>query len=273
MAEQSNRNPADFWRSFAGWYTTHVEKGTTKLNIAMLPFLELEADSVVLETACGGGNGIEVLLASTPATQIIGTDFSETMLEIARSKLGEGVNLQQADNQALPFEDSSFSHYISNLSLHVVPDSAKMLAEAFRVLRPGGLCAVSVLGKENFFAYLCMKVEASCRSRGLAPQEPKLLRLADPIDVLRLISEAGFIQPLYFSEFHQYPLKSPQAVVDLISTLPAVTALKTASPEHYQEVLEMMTRDVEAHIIGKSKAFELEGVIFIMRKPTESLEH
>jgi ubiquinone/menaquinone biosynthesis C-methylase UbiE len=233
----------------------------------MLPFLELEADSVVLETACGGGNGLQLLLASTPATQIIGTDFSDTMLDITRSRLGAGVNIQQADNQALPFEDSSFSHYISNLSLHIVPDPAKMLAEAFRVLRPGGLCAVSVLGSESSFADLIMKVIASCRSRVSASEEPKVLSLTDPSKVLSLISEAGFIQPLYFTEFYQFPFNSPQAMVDLLSTLPAANPLKITSPEHYQEVWEMMTREVEALMIGRSKAFELQGLIFLMRKP------
>jgi ubiquinone/menaquinone biosynthesis C-methylase UbiE len=219
-----------------------MEKGSTKAYVAMLPFLELEADSVVLETACGAGNGIEVLLASTPATQIFGVDISEGMLELARSRVGDRVNIQRGNNEALPFEDSSFSHYISSFSLHSVPDPAKMLAEAYRVLRPGGICAVIVLGSESSLVKLSYKVADFGGRKVPDPEVRSRFHLTDPSKVLSLISETGFVQPLYFSEFYQFPFNSPQAVVDLLSTLPAPNALKTASPEHYQEVLEIIIR-------------------------------
>jgi ubiquinone/menaquinone biosynthesis C-methylase UbiE len=255
------------WDSFAGWYTTYMERGSTKFYTAMLPFLELGADSVVLETACGGGNGIELLLSSTQATQIFGVDISAGMLDIARSRMGDRANIQQGDNQALPFEDSSFSHYISNLSLHIVPNPAKMLAEAFRVLRPGGVCAVSVLGTENSFIKLSHKLTAFSSKQAPDPEVRSHFHLNDSSKVLSLISEAGFTQPLHFSEIYQFPLKSPQAIADLFGSSPATKVLETSDPEHFQEAKALALREAEALILGEHRLFEQHGVVYIMRKP------
>jgi hypothetical protein len=99
------------------------------------------------------------------------------------------------------------------------------------------------------------------------PEVRSRFHLTDPSKVLSLISEAGFIQPLYFSEFYQYPFKSPQAIADLLCTYPTVAAIETVDAEHYQETKAMALREAEAHIIGEHRLFEHHGVVYIMKKP------
>lgn len=65
------------------------------------------------------------------------------MVDEARRR-NPGVEFRVADAHSLPFEDGSFDVVLSNLTVHHLGDPDKFLAEAFRVLRPGGRLAFTV---------------------------------------------------------------------------------------------------------------------------------
>jgi ubiquinone/menaquinone biosynthesis C-methylase UbiE len=92
----------------------------------------------VLEIAIGTGRNFGFYPADVRLT---GIELSPTMLEIARRRaedLGRAADLREADAQALPFEDNTFDTIVCTLSLCSIPDDRKAVAEAKRVLRPGG---------------------------------------------------------------------------------------------------------------------------------------
>ncbi len=79
---------------------------------------------------------------------ITSVDFSEEALSHARvnvdkAGIGERVTLRQADATALPFEDTSFDNVLIWGVLMHIPEVKKALAEAARVLKPGGKLALS----------------------------------------------------------------------------------------------------------------------------------
>lgn len=108
----------------------------------------LPPGSLILETGCGLGNdGLELLRSGYC---LVETDVSPGQLAEARrlhreSGFGERSLHLLADASRLPFADASFDGILMVASLHHLPDPAGALAEARRVLRPGGLL---VLGTE-----------------------------------------------------------------------------------------------------------------------------
>jgi ubiquinone/menaquinone biosynthesis C-methylase UbiE len=97
-----------------------------------------QADGEVLEIAVGSGRNLKFYLEGISLTAI---EFSEEMLDLARrqaAELGREVDLRLGDAQELDFPDESFDTIICTLALCTIPDPAKALAEANRVLRPGG---------------------------------------------------------------------------------------------------------------------------------------
>jgi ubiquinone/menaquinone biosynthesis C-methylase UbiE len=95
----------------------------------------------VLEIGSGSGAMAAELLARFPDIRLTATDYDDSMVEVARDRLGEfgeRVEVQQADATQLPFDDESFDAVLSFIMLHHVMDWEKALAEAVRVLRPGG---------------------------------------------------------------------------------------------------------------------------------------
>jgi ubiquinone/menaquinone biosynthesis C-methylase UbiE len=97
-----------------------------------------QARGQVLEIAIGTGLNLPFYPANV---EITGIEISPSMLEIARRRaqsLGRQVNLIVGDAQALPFPDQRFDTVVCTIALCSLPDERQAVAEAWRVLRPGG---------------------------------------------------------------------------------------------------------------------------------------
>lgn len=98
----------------------------------------------VLDVGCGTGPVSRELARRLPAAQIIGIDPSPVFLATAR-KLAAGfpyLSYLEGDGRQIPCAANSFDVVIFHTTLSHVPHPDIALAEAFRVLRPGGALAV-----------------------------------------------------------------------------------------------------------------------------------
>lgn len=85
----------------------------------------------------GSGTGVNVDLYPPTVTELICSEPEEPMARRLRAKHPQ-VTVVGASAQALPFDDAAFDTVVATLVLCTVPDPAGALAEAARVLRPGG---------------------------------------------------------------------------------------------------------------------------------------
>jgi ubiquinone/menaquinone biosynthesis C-methylase UbiE len=97
-----------------------------------------QAEGDVLEIAVGTGRNLPFY---DEGLRLTGIEVSPAMLDIARRRarrLGRDVDLRVGDAQALDLPDERFDTVVCTLSLCTIPDDRAAVAEAFRVLRPGG---------------------------------------------------------------------------------------------------------------------------------------
>lgn len=142
----------------------------------------------------GSGGGIDVLLSARrvgPTGKAYGLDMTDAMLELARKNAAEaGVeNLEFLKGQIedIPLPDASVDVIISNCVVNLSGDKRRVLAEAFRVLKPGGRLAISdvvVRGDVPTEVRRSMELWIGCVAGALEEQE-----------FLRLLDETGFTSP------------------------------------------------------------------------------
>ena len=98
----------------------------------------------------GSGAGADVLISARrvgPTGKAIGLDMTDEMLELARQNAADAdidnVEFLKGYMEEIPLPDNSADVVISNCVINLAADKRKVLAEASRVLRPGGRFAIS----------------------------------------------------------------------------------------------------------------------------------
>lgn len=98
----------------------------------------------------GSGGGIDVLLSARrvgPTGFVYGLDMTEEMLDLARRNAAqagaENVEFLRGHIEDVPLPDGAVDVVISNCVVNLSPDKPAVLAEAFRVLAPGGRLGIS----------------------------------------------------------------------------------------------------------------------------------
>jgi arsenite methyltransferase len=151
---------------------------------------ELKPGERVLDL--GSGGGIDVLLSARrvgPTGFVYGLDMTDAMLELAeRNRVEaniENVRFLKGVIEAIPLPDNTVDVVISNCVINLSADKGQVLREAYRVLSPGGRCAVSdivFLGQFPQAIRSDLEAWAGCIAGALEEETYR-----------HLLAEAGFI--------------------------------------------------------------------------------
>ena len=183
----------------AGWTTKDADayhglagRVTSRVAGPLLDAAGVGRGTRVLDVATGPG--YVAVQAAAHGAEPTGLDFSDTMLAYARAH-APGIEFVHGDATALPFDDESFDAVVAAfLLLHLgTPEHA--VAEAARVLRPGGRAAFSVWDMPARGRWVGVFFEAVLAAGAQPPQElpigPPFFRLADDAEFRSVLERAG----------------------------------------------------------------------------------
>lgn len=104
-----------------------------------IDLLGLQPGERLIVIGCGTGADLPFV---PEGVQVLATDLTPAMLEQARAHERPGIEFRVMDALALDLPDGGFDAAVLHMVLEVVPDPARCLAEAARVLEKGGRLAV-----------------------------------------------------------------------------------------------------------------------------------
>jgi ubiquinone/menaquinone biosynthesis C-methylase UbiE len=236
----------DFER--AGWESVVAEYagGFGDLTIqSIAPLLDaVGAAPGVRLLDVASGPGYVAAAAAARGAIATGVDFSEAMVAEAAKRYAK-VEFRRGDAEALPFAENSFDAVTMNFGLLHLAHPDRALAEAHRVLRPGGSFAFTVWAKPEETAGFGITLGA-IQTHGTfsvpLPEGPPFFRFSDWAESARALKAAGFIAPEFKKIPQTWRLPSVDALFDVMRTATVRTAglIGYQAPEALRSIPVMM---------------------------------
>lgn len=184
-----------------GWERrrTEIEELSSPVREWLLRALDPRAGNTVLELAAGAGDtGFDAAEIVGPSGRLICTDVSPAMLAVARRR-GEERGVANAqyrvmDAQRIELTADSVDGVLCRFAYMLMPDPAGAIAEAQRVLRPGGRLALAVWGPPDRNPIFAIIATALVSRGHLPPPEPGpgIFSMGAARRTSTLLAEAGF---------------------------------------------------------------------------------
>jgi ubiquinone/menaquinone biosynthesis C-methylase UbiE len=169
----------------SGLFGKFIGNGMAKRNIYdaqwTVSVLDIQPQQRVLEI--GFGPGVSTQLVAEKASQgfVAGIDHSQTMVQAASQRNAQAIRtgrmeLKQGEVGSLPYPDESFDVALSLHSIYFWQNPVECLREIKRVLKPGGILAITILPKNKWVQDL----------------DPNAMTLYFGNDIASMFSEAGY---------------------------------------------------------------------------------
>ncbi|HTU80506.1 MAG TPA: class I SAM-dependent methyltransferase [Candidatus Acidoferrales bacterium] len=230
----------------------------------------------VLDLGCGGGYLMHDLLAAcSPTATFDGVDMCEAEIEVARAAFPAEprVRFQRGRAEALASPDASYDAVAAHQFFNFLPDPYPALAEAHRVLRPGGTLIFAANQATKYFpdivAQRLFRAAADVVVGHFPDYRPAKTydeRIYQDAGILELLRDAGFDPETVTIEKYSFGAAlTPQEAAAVVARFYIV-----ASTPYVDEVLaaaESLSRSIAAENGSDRVAFELPFRIVRARKP------
>lgn len=170
--------------------------------------------SKILDLCCG--HGVVAAELYDRGASIVGLDFSEAMIDLAKASV-PGVEFVQGDALAMDFPDQRFDAVTIGFGVPHFPDQLRGLTEAARVLKPGGRIAFSIWrgkGSQGTFGWLFDAVGRLGDPSITLPPGPDAHILVERPEAEAMMQEAGFVDTEVTDLDTQLLVPEPEALFD-----------------------------------------------------------
>lgn len=237
------------WERAAEFYGDAFGSLTTQTAEPMIDAVGAAPGTSLLDVA--SGPGFVAGAAAARGAAVTGLDFAAAMVAEARRRW-PALTFREGDAEALPFADGSFDAVVMNFGmLHLAqPDTA--IAEAHRVLRPGGRYAFTVWAppeRAAGFGMTLRAIEEFGNTNVPLPEGPPFFRFSDATETARTLESIGFTGVRVEELPLVWRLTSADAVFEALSRGGVRTAavLRAQTPDALAAIRAAVRRGVETY--------------------------
>lgn len=228
------------------------------VSTAIIESLDIAIDQRHLDIAAGTGEPGLSIARLAPKGQVVLTDISAQMLDIAmRRAQAQGITnfeTKVCSADALPFNDATFDSLSVRFGYMFLPDLAKATEEFARVLKPGGRISSSVWIRPEENPWTSIAMQAIATEIELAPPDPtgpNMFRCAAPGYVSDLYSTAGLSDSSEWDIAVELVTESPKQYWEMISehVSLAVAALHKVDDAAHKRIAKVAIEKVSAYAV------------------------
>lgn len=251
------------WEKVAGPYRDAFSSLTVQSVGPLLEAVAAGPGLRLLDVACGPGDAAAA--AAARGARATGMDFAAAMVAQA-ARLHPTVEFRTGDAEALPFGDASFEAVVINFGvLHFArPDMA--IAEAHRVLAPGGRLAFTAWASAETcegMGIVLKAIEAHGRLDVPLPEGPPFFRFGDHDECRRVLAASGFSGMDVRELPMRWRLPSPDALLDafLEGGVRTRGLLRAQTPEALADIREAARNEAARHAREGGVEFAMPAVL------------
>jgi ubiquinone/menaquinone biosynthesis C-methylase UbiE len=212
------------WERAAGQYDQCFGELTMQSAVSLLDAVGAAPGLRLLDVACGPG--YVAAAAARRGSSVIGIDFSSEMVALA-SGLYPRLEFRVGDAENLDFENASFDAVVMNFGMLHLANPESAIAEASRVLHPGGRYAFTVWDvpeKAVAFGIILQAIQAHGDIDVPLPAGPPFFRFSDPEESKRTLTAAGFLNVQTLQVPQVWKMESGDALLENFQTAAVRTA-------------------------------------------------
>lgn len=224
-----------------------------RFGAATVTRLRLAPGGMVLDLCCGAGaSAIPAARAVGPAGRVLGIDVAAPLLELARARAADeglaNIEFRSGDATRTGLPDGGFDAVVCVFGVFFAADMTAFLREIWRLVRPGGVVAVTTWGPGLF------EPANSHFWRCVGEVEPALVKAFHPWDEITtpaalagLFAGAGVPHPAVVAASGQHHLEHPDRFWDVVLGSGYRATVDALSPEHRDRVRENLLAGLRSH--------------------------
>lgn len=257
----------DGWQERALGYDDATLRMTGASIGRLLQVTAIQPGQRVLDVCCGTGEVARQM--SDLGAEVVGLDFAPDMVAQAQKKI-PAADILLGDAQNLPFGDAEFDAVVTNFGHYHLADADRAIAEAARVLKPGGRYGFTTwLGPDHSpgFRMIFDTVLGNIDPNITLPAAPDAFRLADPTIAGQVMAQAGF-SGISTEEFASTIICEPTELVAFLkaATVRATMVLK-AQPEAIRRKIEQLLQErVQQFVVEDKVVLPIPNLIISGRR-------
>jgi SAM-dependent methyltransferase len=240
------------WERAATHYADAFGSLTAQTTDALLDEIGARPGLRLLDVACGPGfiSGA----AAARSLDVVGLDFSPAMVAEARRR-HPSIAFREGDAEHLPFADATFDAVVMNFGLLHLERPDVAIADAHRVLRPGGRYAYTIWSepeKAVGFGMVLKAIEQHGRTDVGLPEGPPFFRFSDVAESRRALEDGGFQDVAVRTLPLTWTLTSSESLFEALSRGGVRTAavLRAQTPDALERIQSAVRRSVERYARG-----------------------